>query len=334
MQRRQTVRAAAARLREVVAPVLVDLAEDLELPVAREIHLVVTFAGLAVVAVFVTAQRKPDGLWIVDPKTGCKIWDDLPAPNEVVSWSGDCRDGYAEGRGTAQWVIKGKPVDRYDGEMRAGKMVCKLDDLVDIPAVWSLKPDDLAAAQLAGEGGASALRGMVCLDEIRGRLAEVFSLKTYKIDHVVHGQQRGGVERLVELVVQGELSPGQAVRILTGAVVPEGSERVLPQELVQRITTANGDAIELVKPCGANPWIRPPEEEAAPGLALVATGDPCPRSGVRQATPFVAVGRQFDDERPVVRRGRIEDGAEVADRHIDPRYRGLAAPRRKNWEPP
>ena len=32
-----------------------------------------------------------------------------------------------------------------------------------------------------------ALRAMLCLDEIRGRLAEVFSLKTYKIDHVVHG---------------------------------------------------------------------------------------------------------------------------------------------------
>src|SRR5437762_11716829 len=28
---------------------------------------------------------------------------------------------------------------------------------------------------------------MLLLDEIRGRLAEVFSLKTYKIDHVVHG---------------------------------------------------------------------------------------------------------------------------------------------------
>ncbi len=45
----------------------------------------------------------------------------------------------------------------------------------------------IAAAQLAGEDGAIALRGMVCVDEIRGRLAEVFSLKTYKIDHVVHG---------------------------------------------------------------------------------------------------------------------------------------------------
>jgi len=48
-------------------------------------------------------------------------------------------------------------------------------------------PVAVAAAQLAGGDGAAAVRGMVLLDEIRGRLAEVFSLKTYKIDHVVHG---------------------------------------------------------------------------------------------------------------------------------------------------
>jgi 2-methylcitrate dehydratase len=45
----------------------------------------------------------------------------------------------------------------------------------------------IAAAQMMGMNGAFALRGMVLLDEIRGRLAEVFSLKSYKIDHVVHG---------------------------------------------------------------------------------------------------------------------------------------------------
>ncbi len=45
----------------------------------------------------------------------------------------------------------------------------------------------IAAAQARGLDGAAAVRGMICLDEIRGRLAEVFSLKTYKIDHVVHG---------------------------------------------------------------------------------------------------------------------------------------------------
>ncbi|MFN3728659.1 MAG: MmgE/PrpD family protein [Fimbriimonadaceae bacterium] len=45
----------------------------------------------------------------------------------------------------------------------------------------------MAACQEEGLDGRTALLGMVLLDEIRGRLAEVFSLKTYKIDHVVHG---------------------------------------------------------------------------------------------------------------------------------------------------
>jgi 2-methylcitrate dehydratase len=48
-------------------------------------------------------------------------------------------------------------------------------------------PVALAAAQMLGADGATALRGMLLLDEIRGRLAEVVSLKTYKIDHVLHG---------------------------------------------------------------------------------------------------------------------------------------------------
>ncbi len=48
-------------------------------------------------------------------------------------------------------------------------------------------PVVMAACQQKGLDGATALRAMVLLDEIRGRLAEVFSLKSYKIDHVVHG---------------------------------------------------------------------------------------------------------------------------------------------------
>lgn len=35
--------------------------------------------------------------------------------------------------------------------------------------------------------GAQVIKAMLLSDEIRGRLAEVFSLKTYKVDHVVHG---------------------------------------------------------------------------------------------------------------------------------------------------
>ncbi len=48
-------------------------------------------------------------------------------------------------------------------------------------------PVAVAAAQLTSLDGRQTLKAMILLDEIRGRLAEVFALKNYKIDHVVHG---------------------------------------------------------------------------------------------------------------------------------------------------
>jgi len=45
----------------------------------------------------------------------------------------------------------------------------------------------VAACQAKQLDGKTALRSMLLIDEIRGRLAEVFSLKTFHIDHVVHG---------------------------------------------------------------------------------------------------------------------------------------------------
>lgn len=82
------------------------------------------------------------------------------------------------------------------------------------------------------------------------------------------------------------LGAGEAVRILTGAVVPEGSGRVLPQELVQELE-AEPTAIELVRPCGANPWIRSPEEECGPGQELLAAGQ---RLGVATLARLASCG--------------------------------------------
>jgi molybdopterin molybdotransferase len=70
----------------------------------------------------------------------------------------------------------------------------------------------------------------------------------------------------------GVLQPGEAVRILTGAVVPAGSGRILPQELVRPLELPEGPGLELVRPAGPNPWIRGSEEEAAVGQELVAAG--------------------------------------------------------------
>ena len=48
-------------------------------------------------------------------------------------------------------------------------------------------PVAIAAAQMAGWDGSRTLLAMLLVEEIRCRLAEVFGLKDYKIDHVLHG---------------------------------------------------------------------------------------------------------------------------------------------------
>jgi 2-methylcitrate dehydratase len=71
-------------------------------------------------------------------------------------------------------------------------------------------PVVVAAAQVVGDiSGKKALKAMICLDEIRGRLAEVFSLKSYKIDHVLHGA-------IASAAVYGALAGATAEEIESG----------------------------------------------------------------------------------------------------------------------
>jgi len=61
------------------------------------------------------------GEWIADSKTNCKVWNDNPQPNETISWSGDCGDGYAYGSGIIIWYKNGKENTQYKGAMFRGK---------------------------------------------------------------------------------------------------------------------------------------------------------------------------------------------------------------------
>ena len=66
-----------------------------------------------------------------------------------------------------------------------------------------------------------------------------------------------------------ELGAGEAIRILTGAPLPTGGQRVLPQEQVQCPTATT---LELVEPVSDQPWIRAADEEASAGQQLLAAG--------------------------------------------------------------
>jgi len=80
--------------------------------------LLVLLAGPAL-----AQDGRPPTEWIIDPTTKCKVANAFPSAAESITWSGPCKDGYAEGEGVAQWLKAKKPTQKkYEGEMQAGFM--------------------------------------------------------------------------------------------------------------------------------------------------------------------------------------------------------------------
>ena len=85
--------------------------------------IIIATAATFFVAVQAIAQtddpKHPD--WITATNKPCKIWNPQPEPNESVTWSGPCKDGFASGKGTLFWTEDGKPDVEFDGEYANGK---------------------------------------------------------------------------------------------------------------------------------------------------------------------------------------------------------------------
>jgi hypothetical protein len=45
--------------------------------------------------------------WIGDPKTGCKVVNSQPLPNETIEFIGNCSNGFANGKGVVTWYKDG-----------------------------------------------------------------------------------------------------------------------------------------------------------------------------------------------------------------------------------
>ena len=57
--------------------------------------------------------------WIED-KSGCKVANTFPRPGESITWTGACKEGYADGSGVLQWFMNGKEDDRFEGNLAMG----------------------------------------------------------------------------------------------------------------------------------------------------------------------------------------------------------------------
>ncbi len=53
-------------------------------------------------------------------ENGCKVYNPMPQQEETISWSGECRNGFADGSGTLDWFIGGQLEERYEGELNMG----------------------------------------------------------------------------------------------------------------------------------------------------------------------------------------------------------------------
>ncbi len=76
------------------------------------------FVAMAPASAPIAAQD----FWIKAHESGCQIWSDEAMDNEVVTWSGPCKDGKASGKGKLTWTEGGKPAGTYEGFMEGGKL--------------------------------------------------------------------------------------------------------------------------------------------------------------------------------------------------------------------
>jgi len=84
-------------------------------------RIVVLFAAAVLLMPAAGMAQIQISTWATDSRTGCKIWNMVPQPNETITWSGACQNGIAQGVGVLQWFEAGRPGDRYEGAMRDGK---------------------------------------------------------------------------------------------------------------------------------------------------------------------------------------------------------------------
>ena len=96
--------------------------------------------------------------WITD-SNGCKVWDSLPSANETVTWSGPCKDGFAEGSGTLVWFVDGRQHGIYEGEMHGGHSAGRGTQTWSTGARYEGKWQDDRAD---GQGTYRAADGEVC----------------------------------------------------------------------------------------------------------------------------------------------------------------------------
>jgi hypothetical protein len=78
--------------------------------------------ALALCAASAAHAQETPSRWIVDARSGCRLWSLAPSLDERIEWSGACVGGYGQGHGTLKWYVGGAFVEADDGMFVKGML--------------------------------------------------------------------------------------------------------------------------------------------------------------------------------------------------------------------
>ncbi|WP_052496103.1 hypothetical protein [Pedobacter lusitanus] len=71
---------------------------------------------------FNTSAQQKSSSYIKDQKTGCRIVDENNSPEISITWTGACKDNFAEGYGILTWYTLHKESTKYVGMLHKGEL--------------------------------------------------------------------------------------------------------------------------------------------------------------------------------------------------------------------
>ena len=143
-----------------------------------------TLAGVALAG----AAPQPSA-WMADGRTGCKVWDPLPEPQESVRWSGGCVGGLASGPGVTEWLENGLVIEHTEGGRAAGHLqgrgVQTLANGDRFEGAWT-------ADRKQGHGSYASADGWTYVGEFRDDQFEGAGVMTDRKGNRYEGAWKGG----------------------------------------------------------------------------------------------------------------------------------------------
>jgi molybdopterin molybdotransferase len=186
-----------------------------------------------------------------------------------------------------------KPVEEHLAECLAAVTVLPATDVPLVEALGCLLDEDVVAAVDLPSFDNSAMDGYAV------RVPDVASAAP---GHPVRLPVTGDVP--AGSAAQLELAPGTAIRIMTGAPLPAGTQAVVPVEWTDRGT----ETVEITQAPAEGAYLRPAGEDVARGEVVLRRGV---RIGPRQIGLLAAVGRATVRAHPRPRVAVLSTGSEL-----------------------